>query len=389
MKEQLHETYGVMVYQEDVLKVCHHFAGLDLADADVLRRMMSGKNRDREAFNVLKLKFLTNCKNRGYPDELTNEVWRQTESFAGYSFSKAHSASYAAESFQSLYLKTYFPKEFMMAVINNFGGFYSTWVYVNEAKKGGANIQLPCVNNSDILTNIKGDDIFLGFIHIQNLESKFAEAIVNERNHNGIYTSLENFIQRVRTKLEQVIFLIRLSAFRFTGLTKKELLWEAHLLLGSTKTVEPVNELIKGERKTFVMPRLEHNVIEDVYDEIELLHFPVTLSRFDILQTKFRGDLKAKELINHVGKRIKMVGHYVNTKNVITKTKQYMQFGTFLDDEGNFFDTTHFPDAFRKYPFKGMGVYLILGKVVDDFGFPSIEVEKMAKLPLMPDPRYG
>nr|MQY80294.1 PHP domain-containing protein [Bacteroidota bacterium] len=134
MKEQLEETYGIMVYQEDVLKVCFYFAGLDLADADVLRRAMSGKFRGKKEFSRIVKKFFDNCKSRGYPDKITREVWRQIESFAGYSFSKAHSASYAVESFQSLYLKAHFPLEFMVAVINNFGGFYRTWVYVHEAK---------------------------------------------------------------------------------------------------------------------------------------------------------------------------------------------------------------------------------------------------------------
>ncbi len=156
MKEQLEETYGVMVYQEDVLKVCHHFAGLDLADSDVLRRAMSGKFRGKDEFNRIVRKFFSNCKEYGYPDEITREVWRQIESFAGYSFSKAHSASYAVESFQSLYLKAHYPLEFMVAVINNFGGFFHRWVYFNEARRWGAVIMLPCVNHSNYKTRIIG-----------------------------------------------------------------------------------------------------------------------------------------------------------------------------------------------------------------------------------------
>jgi DNA polymerase-3 subunit alpha len=156
MKEQLSETYGVMVYQEDVLKICHHFAGLDLADADVLRRAMSGKYRSRVEFQKIVDKFFENCRIKGYPDSITNEVWRQIESFAGYSFSKAHSASFAVESYQSLYLKSYFPVEFMVAVINNFGGFYQSWVYFNEAKRCGAIIELPCVNRSYLLNTLTG-----------------------------------------------------------------------------------------------------------------------------------------------------------------------------------------------------------------------------------------
>jgi len=132
MKDLLSETFGVMVYQEDVLKVCHHFAGLDLSDADTLRRAMSGKYRSKREMQKITERFFSNCRDKGYPGEITKEVWRQIESFAGYSFSKAHSASYAVESFQSLWLKSHYPLEFMVAVINNFGGFYRTWVYVQE-----------------------------------------------------------------------------------------------------------------------------------------------------------------------------------------------------------------------------------------------------------------
>ena len=121
-KEHLSETFGVMVYQEDVMKILHHFAGLGLDEADVMRRMMTGKKRSSEAFERLKQKYFDQCAARRYPEELSKEVWRQLESFGGYSFCKAHSASFAVESFQSLYLKTYFPLEFMVAVINNFGG---------------------------------------------------------------------------------------------------------------------------------------------------------------------------------------------------------------------------------------------------------------------------
>ena len=103
-KEQLGETFGVMVYQEDVMKVLHHFAGLGLDEADVMRRMMTGKKRSSEDFARLRKKYFDNCAARGHLAELSQEVWRQIESFAGYSFCKAHSASFAVESFQSLYL---------------------------------------------------------------------------------------------------------------------------------------------------------------------------------------------------------------------------------------------------------------------------------------------
>lgn len=388
MKEQLEETYGVMVYQEDVIKICHHFAGLDLSDADILRRAMAGKFRSRKEFSEIQGKFFSNCQERNYSEELAGEVWRQIESFAGYAFSKAHSASYAVESYQSLYLKTYFPHEFMVAVINNFGGFYRSWVYFNEAQRCGASIHMPCVNNSTYYTTLHGSDIYIGFVHVQNLENKLAKQIVEEREQNGPYKDLPDFTSRIPIGNEQITILIRLDAFRFAQKSKKEMLWEAHMLLGKNTTQVASKSLFTERPRHFKLPPLEQFSIEDAYDEMELLGFPVTMSIFDMLETSFRGKVHAKHLKENTGKTVRILGNLVTIKNVRTVKREWMHFGCFLDIEGEFFDTVHFPDSLKKYPFKGYGVYLILGKVVEEFEFPSIEVLKMAKLPMKKDPRY-
>jgi len=382
LEQQLKETYGVMVYQEDVLKVCHHFAGLDLGDADVLRRAMSGKYRSKDEFQRIVNKFFQNCQNKGYPEAVTREVWRQIESFAAYSFSKAHSASYAVESYQSLYLKAYFPKEFMVAVLNNFGGFYSAWVYINEARRWGAVIHTPCVNHSNQLTRILGKDIFLGFGYINGAEQDIGNKIAAERKENGEFRDLEDFVSRVKIGIQHLILLIRVNAFAFTGKTKSALLWEAHMLLGKKDSEELQDRLFQLPRRKYTLPDLERNRLEDAYDELELFGFPVTCSYFDLIKTSFRGEIKARDLSANVGRNVRMVGQLVVIKYVRTVKRELMHFGCFLDDTGAFFDTVHFPQSLKLYPFKGYGAYLILGKVVEEFGFASVEVEKMAKLPV-------
>ncbi len=388
MEQQLGETYGVMVYQEDVLKICHHFAGLDLADADVLRRAMSGKYRSRIEFQKIVDKYFESCYAQGHSEEITKEVWRQIESFAGYSFSKAHSASFAVESYQSLYLKSYFPLEFMTAVLNNFGGFYQAWVYINEAKRCGASIELPCINQSNHTSTISGSTIWLGFVYIANLESNIVNAIVDERLRNGVFANLADFVSRVPITLEQAILLIRLNALRFTGVSKQQLLWEVHLLLRKSAPPPTDGSLFATPARQFVMPVLDHSVVDDAFDEIELLGFPVTMGYFDLLQTNFRGELRAHEITSHVGQTVRMLGSLVTIKYVRTIRNEIMHFGTFFDVDGEFFDTVHFPQSAKLYPFKGKGVYLMKGRIVEEFGFPSIEVEKMAKLPLVKDRRY-
>ncbi len=386
-KEQLEETYGVMVYQEDVMKIGHAYGGLDMSDADVLRRMMSGKYRNKEHLVEIEDKFFDHCRAQGYPEAASREIWRQMESFAGYSFNKAHSASYAVESYQSLFLKTYYPKEFMVAVLNNYGGFYNRKVYVNEAKRAGAAINLPCVNRSTFVATIYGDDIFLGFDCLQNLNDKLALRIPSERLANGDYTSLENFVLRTGARLEQLIILIRTGAFRFMGLGKKELLWEAHLLLSKDKRAETVPLLFETTSRKPVLPKLSSSVLEDYYDEIELIGFGVSGSLFDLARSDYRGDVKAAELMAHEGKTIRMVGDFVAEKYVRTKSDKLMKFGTFLDMDGDFFDTVHFPPSLAKSPLRGNGLYLIEGKVEVEFGCPAIDVSRCGKMALKADPR--
>jgi error-prone DNA polymerase len=382
MEQQLKETFGVMVYQEDVIKVCHHFAGLDLADADVLRRAMSGKYRSKKEMQRIVDRFFVNCRKKGYPETLIREVWRQIESFAGYSFSKAHSASFAVESYQSLYLKAHYPLEFMTAVINNFGGFYQSPVYFNEASRYGARIEPPCVNHSEYNSMVTGSTIYMGFVHALNLEGKTAGRIIAERGQGGSYRGLEDFCSRTGTGLEQLILLIRMGALRFTGRPKARLLWEAHMLAGKKPPSD--NMLFPLPETSIDLPGPETDPLQDAYDEMELLGFPVSTGLFDMLKTSFRGDIFAEDMLQYTGRSVRMLGWLVAIKYVRTVKKEMMYFGCFLDSRGNFFDSVHFPGTARDYPFRGNGIYLLKGVIAREFGFPSLTVEKMAKMPLRP-----
>lgn len=378
MEELLKETYGVMVYQEDVIKVAHHFAGLDMAEADVLRRAMSGKYRGHKEFDKIRNNFFTNCKEKGYEDALTAEVWRQIESFGGYSFSKAHSASFAVESYQSLFLKTYYPVEFMVAVINNFGGFYSRELYFHELKKTGAVIHGPCVNRSLYLTSVKGTDVYMGLIHLDGLEQKFAEHIIANRNSDGEYRSLHDFIERLQPAIAQLNILIRIGAFRFTGRNKKELLWEANFLQKQTQLTTG-KQLFKSDPVKFTLPHLTQHPLDDAIDEIELLGFPLC-NVFELVNDDVMQYVPAKNIGEHAGKDIKMLGYLITTKPVRTIKNEMMFFGTFIDVNGDWLDTVHFPDVNHHYPLGGKGFYKMNGKVVEDFGVFSLEVKYCKKV---------
>jgi DNA-directed DNA polymerase III PolC len=382
MKDLLEETYGVMVYQEDVIKVAHHFAGLDMGEADILRRAMSGKYRGNKEMERIRNKFFVNCDERGYPPEISKEVWRQIESFGGYSFSKAHSASFAVESYQSLYLKTYFPKEFMVAVINNFGGFYSRELYFYELYKTGASIHPPCINNSDWTTNIKGNEVYTGFIHIKSLEQSIAEQLIEERKKNGPYLHLQDLIERTGIGKESLNILIRINALAFTGKTKKQLLWEANFLQSHQKQrVTTGSVLFREPEVHFELPELPVYPLEDLYDQMELLGFPLH-NPFPLADDDPSKYISADDMNKYLGQNITMMGYLITHKPVRTIKGDTMCFGTFLDASLNWIDTIHFPDSLIRYPLNGNGFYRMTGKVVEDFGVFNLEVHEMKKIGL-------
>ncbi|NNF20156.1 MAG: DNA polymerase III subunit alpha, partial [Flavobacteriaceae bacterium] len=272
MLQIMPETYGVMVYQEDVIKVAHYFAGLSLGESDVLRRGMSGKFRSREEFQKVQDKFLENCRKKGYDEALIQEIWKQVASFAGYAFAKGHSASYAVESYQSLFLRAYYPLEYMVAVLNNGGGFYRPEFYVHEAKMLGATVHGPCINKSRAGVCIYGTEIYLGFIYLKDLESRVMSRILAARSEEGPFGSLEDFLDRVPISVEQLSILIRIEAFRFTGKNQHELLWQAHLFLSKGPLPEHP-KLFPPRQRDFRIPDLHTTAPELAFTQLELLGF--------------------------------------------------------------------------------------------------------------------
>lgn len=385
-QEHLEDTYGIMVYQEDVLKVAFHFAELDMADGDILRRAMSGKKIDAR-FEQVKRRYFANCKRLGYSDKVSQEIYRQLETFAGYCFCKAHSASYAVESYQSLYLKAYYPLEFMVAVINNYGGFYRTEVYIHEARMAGGIIHNPCVNTSSLLTDLLGKEVYLGFDLVKNLTKGLIENLVEEREVNGKYASLEDFYGRVNTGIEQLETLIFIGGFRFTGKSKAELVIEARFLVNDSPKMTDQMPLFDVEPEEFVLPELERSELEDVFDEIEHIGCPVSKGIFDLLDQHAVSETRVKDFPKLAKKRIRIIGYLISRKPVPTEQGN-MSFGTWIDKDGTYFDTTHFAPILKRFPFDAPGCYLIEGKVEFDFDFPSLEVSKCERLRMVNDPRY-
>jgi DNA-directed DNA polymerase III PolC len=384
------ETFGVMVYQEDVIKVAHLFGGLSLDEADVLRRGMSGKYRSREEFDRVKAQFKHNCIQKGHTSKDADIIWSQIESFAGYAFAKGHSASYAVESYQCLFLKTYFPLEYMVAAINNFGGYYTTEVYVHEARMLGADIHPPCINKSFGHTHLYGTRIYLGFMHVRGIEHQTIEQLVHERTANGPFSSFDDCIERVQLGLEQWLLLIRIGALRTLHANKQQLMWEAHFKHAPAKSSGPkLFPSVDLRSHLHQLPSLNDHAYIQSFDELELLGFPLC-NPFDLLSSPLpEAVYTACDLKKLHKKDITLYGYLISVKGSKTNRGEKMAFGFFTDYEGNYFDTVHFPLALRAYPFRGKGIYAISGTVEEDFDHFTIQVNQLTKLPYTEDVRYS
>ena len=377
----LHDTFGVMVYQEDVLKVAHIFAGLTLEEADVLRRGMSWKFRERNEFGKIKDQFFNNCITKGHSIGTIEKIWEQIMSFGNFAFAKGHSASYAVESFQALFLKAHYPLEYLVATVNNGGGFYSQELYLHEAKMHGAIINLPCVNRSNGGATIYGKDIFIGLGMIAGLETETMKQLLIERHQNGEFNDLRDVVKRVSISLEQLRILIRIGALRFTGLDKKALLWDAHFLLGHTKVSKPEKKLFDTEAKEFRLPELWYHQLENAYDEMELLGFPVTISPFDLIDRTGLPTTTAAEIHQRVNEMVEIIGYRVHIRGTHTSNGKYMTFGNLIDLEGQWINSVQFPEVATRYPFRGPGIYKLRGKVTEEFGHISLETTYVERIP--------
>ncbi len=389
--EIMPETYGVMVYQEDVIKVVTLYGGLDLSEADQVRRGMNIRYRDRPEFKVVEKRFFDNCKARGYPPGEAEEIWRQIQSFASFSFAKGHSASYAVESYQSLYLKAHHPLEFLVGVANNFGGFYHTEFYLHEAKRAGAIIEAPCINTSEELCSLHGTRIFLGLGNVKSLENELVQLILHDRRRRGPFIDLQDLLDRVPIGMEQARILVRVGALRFTGRSKPHLLWDL-ALLHRPAAVSSDGDLFITKVEEPKLPDLQHYPLADAYDELELLNFPLCdpFTLVDYPDPDPRAPIILKrDMHQNIGKRVTMFGYLIHVKTTDTHYGQRMTFGCFIDPAGDFWDSTQFPNVAARYSFNGRGVYRFTGVVEEEFEHVALRTQWFEKLPWKADPRYG
>jgi DNA polymerase III subunit alpha len=199
LQDILQETYGVILYQEQVMQIANRLANFSLGEADILRRAMGKKKKEEMA--AQRAKFLHGCGNNKIPEKKAERIFNLMEEFAGYGFNKSHSCAYALLAYQTAYMKTHYPVEFIAALLTSETGNAEKAVkYINEARGMGISILPPDVNESDLYFTPVGEAIRFGLAAIKNVGENTAKAIRDSRLSGGEFKALYDFCERIEPR---------------------------------------------------------------------------------------------------------------------------------------------------------------------------------------------
>ena len=369
----LNESYGIMVYEEHVSMAVMIMAGLGYAEAEQLRKTMS-RNSMEHLIISWKKRFVQGAKQRGYPLRIIDEIWNMIESFVGYSFCKPHSASYAMLSFTCAYLKAHFPAEFLSSVISNQGGFYSTYAYMNEARRFKIKILTPDINESNYQWHGQRDEIRMGFMSIRRLKEKSIRLILSERR-GGKFDSLDDFLFRVDLDLSDAMALTNAGCFKSISIddSHQEIAYKVagfYLQDTSRKSFEP--KLLK-----------KYLTLDEKYQlELDTFGFPIIVHPAARYRSMLSDRIRyAKDIPEYFGRSIYLIGVYITRKESITKTSDPMEFLT-LEDETDIYECILFPSVFKEFGdlLHWEKLFIVKGKVEVSFGVYNINIEKIASL---------
>jgi DNA-directed DNA polymerase III PolC len=390
LEDVLNESFGIMVFQEDVSKVAVKMAGFTHAQADGLRKVISKKDKEAELADYYN-RFEKGCLlNKVCPKDI-QRIWNMITSFSGYSFCKPHSASYARVSFQAAYLKTHYPAEFMAAVISNQGGFYSTFAYVSEARRLNVKILNPDINQSQIQWKGHNFKLRVGFLSIKGLCANTIKTIILEQKKSP-FTNLDNFLARVNPREDDTRALIHSGSLDSldTRHNRAGLLWAFESWKKQKKSIDHSPCLFDGNsfghgRPVTAVPDLpEENPIERLRKEFWVLGFlcachPIVLFKQIIHQ---HNTVKANHLQEFVGKRIMFAGWLITGKVIKTRQGDPMKFLSFEDETG-MVETVFFPKSYAAFcHMLNYGKpYLLYGKVESNWGAITLNVEKTRSIP--------
>jgi DNA polymerase III alpha subunit len=417
LRDTLADSFGIMVYQEDVVNVCTTFAGMLPATGDGLRKALS-KKRPAKHLGAYAEEFFTGALRLGRDPDAAKRVWEMIMSFAGYSFCKGHSCSYIQIAQHSCALRANHPAEFMAAVLSNGGGFYQPFAYVAEAMRMGLTVLPPDVNASDFRCIGKGQEIRIGLQFVKGLSTDAVERVLAAREgtgergnagtregsvvplfHRSLVPSFRPFTSifdlRARTGIapSDLRLLIKVGALDSiaNGWTRPMMLW----LVDSTErgkegTREP--SIVHSFHRSAdwfndlppAVPVLkEYSVERRRREEYEALGFicdahPMQLHA-ECLQ-RFR-PCPSTELHRQVGRHVLAAGMLTTAKPVHTKADEPMEFVTF-DDGYGLIEAVLFPEVYRErgHVLFDQGPFIFRGKVEEEFGAVTLTLTHLDRL---------
>ena len=394
LADGLDETFGIMVYQEDVSKAAVAMAGFSHSDADALRKILTKRDRENRLADWRR-RFQAGAREHGVSDAAIEEVWAMMMSFDGYSFCKPHSASYARVSFQAAYLKVHFPAEMMAAVLSNQGGFYNAFAYVSESRRMGLTVQPPDVNASQITWRGRGKFLRVALQALSGLSVESARRIVDRRASKP-FTSFDDFMRRVRPDAEEARALILAGACdTLLGLddsatlaaqseARARLMW---MLAQHRQVVETAPKGRAASGDLFATRALSQaslpalppgDPVATLRRQFGVLGFlcdrhPISLFAQALAA---RPTVPIVDLRRYVGRHVRVAGWLITGKVIQTKHGEPMEFLTF-EDESGILETTFFPNAYRQFcdRLDHTRPFWLTGKVEEEYGALTLTVD--------------
>ncbi|HPC05230.1 MAG TPA: DNA polymerase III subunit alpha [Anaerolineaceae bacterium] len=335
----LEETYGIILYQEQVLRLAHELAGLSLADADLLRRAIShfGSNIVLEDIHQRFVRAVH--ENRQISIEICEQLWSLMAAFAGYGLPKAHAASYGLAAWKSAWLKAHFPAEFMAAVLANWGGYYSQRVYINECRRMGLIVKPPHINHSTVQFSAaypQGEPVlYMGLDQVRDLTRHTQEKIINGRPFN----TLDDFLARVDPRQKEAENLASVGALEGLGAIPALL-----QRISGGKWISQQPGLFNIEEAAADWRPDEVMLAQQEILGISLAAHPLELHVDKIIQAGAITTLQAQEKI---GEKVSVAGIRQAAHRVRTSKGEAMLFLTLEDLEGSL-DVMILPDLYRR-----------------------------------------
>lgn len=362
----LHETQGLMLYEDDALRVIQALTGLPAPDADRFRKRVAKHQTDAQA-RALAEEFLGACTRQGVPRSAAAEQWVQLAKFNQYSFCKSHAVSYGLIAWQAACLKVHAPRAFWTAALNNNQGMYPRRVYVEAIKRAGIPLRLPCVHRSEGPFTVEDDAIRTGLDAIAALDEALRQTLLADRHARGPYRDLADFRRRVRPGPEALAALIRCGALDCLGLPRPVLFLEADL----DEPARAAGQLFAAGPDLDWLPA-DYPLDRRLRDEWELLGFVVGPPLLSLLRPQLPGDLHtSRDLPERVGRRVRLAGVVAAARHTPTADGRTMQFIT-LEDEWGLIEVTLFPGTCPTVAYLTLGPYLVEGVVEEQYDVRTV-----------------